>query len=371
MFSFLAFSQLFRRKTNSINMLCLSALVLLLINPQYIFEVGFQLSYVAVFSIVMLYPIFSKLYRPKFKIPRIFVDTVYVSLAAQIGVLPFTLFYFHQFPGLFLFGNLVIIPFLGVLLSGGILCILLALAGLLIQPFVELYAMLLEGMLFYVQWLSQFKGFIFQNIFFTKPMFIVSLLLVLAFIFMLRAFKKTSILVFLCTFIGLIIICTKEISKINGLSELIIFHKSKQTLIGVKQGEKLVLYSDTLPLNQDAYLFKNYNLVNRIKHIRFDTLQNFYKLKDSKLIVVDSSGVYMDEPKEEIVLLSGSPDVHLEKLIAKLKPKQIIADGNNYRSYVERWSESARQHQVKFHSTYDGGALKYNLLKSPVHDSED
>jgi len=367
MFTFLAFGQLFRRKTNSINMLCLSAVVLLLINPQFIFEVGFQLSYAAVFSIVMLYPVFSKLYQPKFWIPKLFVDTAYVSIAAQIGVLPLTLFYFHQFPGLFLFGNLVIIPFLGLLLSGGILCIALAIVGWLIQPIVALYALLLDAMLFYVDWLSQFKAFIFQNIYYTQSMFMTSLLLILAFIVMLRAFKKTSILAFLSMVMVFIVTTIFEISRTNELSELIIFQKSRQTLVGVKQGKKLALYTDKLALNRNAYLIQNYTLLNQITEVRFDSLQNFYQLRDSKLIVVDSSGIYMDKPKGEIVLLSNSPDIHLEKLIQSLQPRQIIADGNNYKSYVERWSKSAELLNVKFHSTFQEGALRYGLptMKTP------
>jgi competence protein ComEC len=367
MFTFLAFGQLFRRKTNTINMLCLSAVVLLLINPQFIFEVGFQLSYAAVFSIIMLYPVFSKLYRPKFWIPRLFVYTAYVSLAAQIGVLPFTLFYFHQFPGLFLLGNLVIIPFLGLLLSGGILCIALALVGWLIQPVMELYALLLDAMLFYVDWLSQFKAFIFQNIYYTQSMFITSLLLILAFIMMLSAFKKTSILAFLSMVMVFIVTTIFEISRTNELSELIIFHKGRNTLVGIKQGKRLVIYTDKLTFNRNSYLIQNYTLLNQITEVRFDSLQNFYQLQDSKLIVVDSSGVYMDEPKGEIVLLSNSPDIHIEKLIQSLQPKQIIADGNNYRSYVKRWSESADMLSVKFHSTFQEGALRYRLptIKTP------
>lgn len=361
MFTFLAFGQLFRRKTNSINMLCLSALVLLFFRPQFLFEVGFQLSYAAVFAIVMLYPVFSKLYQPKFKIFKIFTDTAYVSLAAQIGVLPFQLFYFHQFPGLFLLGNIVVIPLLGVLLSAGIACIVLALLDILISPVVKLYSTFLDALIWFVDWLSAFKALLFQDIFFTKPMFIAIILVVFAFMIMIREFKIKQISVFLCSALAFVIVNIFDISKTQGISELIIFQKSRQTLIGVKQGQNLSVYSDTLPLAENSYLLDNYKLLNRVKLSKFDSLQNFYRMPKQHLIVVDSSGAYTNGPQENIILLTGSPDIHLGKLIQKLKPKQIVADGNNYKSYVERWRETSEKHMVPFYSTYEKGALSFKL----------
>jgi len=361
MFSFLALGQLNRRKTNSINMLCLSALVLLLIKPQFLFEVGFQLSYAAVFAIVMLYPVFSKMYQPRLKIPKLFVDTAYVSIAAQIGVLPFQLYYFHQFPGLFLIGNLVIIPFLGIILSGGLLCIALGLLEVLIEPIVITYSWVLDALRSYVSWLSQFENFVIQDLFFNEPMFLSLITLVFSFVIMVREFHKTRILLFLITALIFSMISIFQISKHQKVSELIVFHKSRQTLVGVKQGEKLAIYTDKLAFNRKVFLIQNYAILNRIKEVSFDTLQNFYQMKNSKLIVVDSSGVYMEEPKGEIVLLTNSPDIHLEKLLKILKPKQLIIDGNNYKSYVEHWMETLKKFNIKHHSTFYEGAISFKI----------
>lgn len=361
MFSFLALGQMFRRKTNSINMLCLSAMVLLVFRPQLLFEVGFQLSYAAVFAIVMLYPVLSRLYQPKYKIPKLFWDTAYVSLAAQIGVLPFQLFYFHQFPGLFLLGNLVIIPFLGILISGGLACIVLGLLGGLISPIIDGYSYLLDLLINYVDWLSQFKNFVFQSIFFTKPMFISILILIICFILMMREFKRSNILIFLFSLSGFVIICFSEIHKTDMYSEIIIFHQNRQSVIGIKQGRQLKIFSDQTDDLTTSYVIKNYQLINRIDSINYYPLKNSFKFAGNTLTVIDSSGVYLNKAISDIVLLSQSPDIHLEKLIKIKKPKRIIADGNNFKSYVSRWQETAREHNIRFHSTYQGGAVSFNL----------
>lgn len=361
MFSFLALGQLNRRKTNSINMLCLSALVLLLIKPQFLFEVGFQLSYAAVFAIVMLYPVFSKMYQPRLKIPKLFVDTAYVSLAAQIGVLPFQLYYFHQFPGLFLLGNIVVIPFLGILLSGGILCVFLSLLGILISPLVKLYSWVLDTLIGFVDWLAAFKAFVIQDIFFTKPMFLALLVMVFLFSIMLREFRVKPISGFLIATLIFSMVTIDELVEIHQKSELVIFYKYRASIIGVKQKDRLNIYTDTSNSSKDDYWLKNYKLLNRIKRVEFQPLANTYSTGKIHLLRIDSTAFYTSDFKTDVLLLSGSPDLHLEKLITQVKPKQIIVDAKNYRSYVDRWRKTSEEYKIPFHSIYEKGALSFDL----------
>src|SRR5690606_20745639 len=77
-----------------------------------------------------IYPLLSKLYRPKWYLDKKMWQIFTVSIAAQCGVLPLSLFYFNQFPALFLVSNLVILPFLGLVLGLGIIVILIALFGI-------------------------------------------------------------------------------------------------------------------------------------------------------------------------------------------------------------------------------------------------
>jgi competence protein ComEC len=362
MFSFLALSQISRRKTNSLNMLSLSALVLLLFRPQFLFEVGFQLSYAAVFAIVLLYPVFSKWYLPDYKLPRILVSTVYVSLAAQIGVLPFQLFYFHQFPGLFLIANIVIIPFLGLFLSGGIVCIVLSLLGWLPKFFVVAYAFLLDVLVSFVDFLSGFKAFLIQDIFFTKPMFITCLVMVVLFILTTRDFKSKQMMAFfLISVLIFSLTSIQNILSINQKSEFIIFHQPKSTIIGVKNKDKLTILSNSSEIDETDYWLKNYKLINKIKAIDFQERLNIYKYGHKRICIIDSSGVFSPDIKADIVLLSGSPDLHFEKFILEVKPKMVVADAQNYRSYVERWKATASDFGVAFHSTYDDGYFSLNL----------
>ncbi len=120
MFTAVAIGMFLNRPSNVYNTLVISMFFLLLLNPYFLFEVGFQLSYMAVFSIIWIQPKLYNLWTPKFWIFNKIWQLFTVSVAAQLGVLPLILYYFHQFPGLFFLSNLVIIPFFRVFTSSRI-----------------------------------------------------------------------------------------------------------------------------------------------------------------------------------------------------------------------------------------------------------
>ncbi|MDR1653606.1 MAG: ComEC family competence protein [Prevotellaceae bacterium] len=110
MCSIVALSMSLGRKAEIYNSIFLSAFVLLLINPNNLFNIGFQLSYAAVLSIVIFAVPSYKLLNTANKLIVFAADIVIVSFAAQLGTAPFTIYYFHTFPAWFLLTNIVAIP---------------------------------------------------------------------------------------------------------------------------------------------------------------------------------------------------------------------------------------------------------------------
>lgn len=111
------------RRSNSWNILAFSAFVLLIVNPGYIMDVSFQLSFVAVASILLLLPkaefylgVITERSAPaarksiKDKIVAVYRETLLLSLVAQLGTAPLSIYYFNQFPQYFLLGNLLLVP---------------------------------------------------------------------------------------------------------------------------------------------------------------------------------------------------------------------------------------------------------------------
>ncbi len=126
MFSFIVLGECLRRKGNIYNTLAVSALCILIYNPFYLWDVGFQLSYAAVLSIVVfMKPVYNSLYFENRIINKIWMLAA-TTIAAQIFTIPIVLFYFHQFPLLFLVTNLLVVPLSSIALFIEILVVAVA-----------------------------------------------------------------------------------------------------------------------------------------------------------------------------------------------------------------------------------------------------
>lgn len=119
MLTMVSIGRLGRVKGNTLNSLACSALVLLIINPEWLFDAGFQLSYIAVVGILYFQPVFSSLIKAHHWLVIYIRDLITVSLAAQLSTFPLIAYYFNQFPTYFLLTNLVVIPisFLAIVIT--------------------------------------------------------------------------------------------------------------------------------------------------------------------------------------------------------------------------------------------------------------
>lgn len=111
------------RSTYGINSLSVAALIILILNPSDLFNPGFQLSFSAVLSILILSPVLNNLFathKVENRIIKYFLTFFAVSLAAQIGTLPFTTYYFSKISLVALAANFFVIPMIALILGGGI-----------------------------------------------------------------------------------------------------------------------------------------------------------------------------------------------------------------------------------------------------------
>ncbi|MEN8250173.1 MAG: ComEC/Rec2 family competence protein, partial [Bacteroidota bacterium] len=124
MFSFLTLAHVFGRRSNTLNILAISAFILLMFNPYMIMAVGFQLSYVAVIGIIFLFPVIERRITPSNQVLRVVWQITALSVAAQLATFPLSALYFHRFPTYFLISNLVVIPAATLIIWGGLLLLL-------------------------------------------------------------------------------------------------------------------------------------------------------------------------------------------------------------------------------------------------------
>ena len=360
MFTIIAIAINLSRPTNIFNTISVSIFWLLLLKPNFLFDVGFQLSYMAVISIVSFQPTIAKLLSLKWRVLDYYWKLFTVTVAVQIGILPLSLFYFHQFPGLFLISNLVIIPFLGILLGLGFIAIVLAAFNILPALLASLFGGIINLLNNFITWIGTKESFILTNITFNlDDVLLYYFMVVIAiYIYLNRNHKAIFLSLFSILACQLFLFSQKYYDD----NTLVIFHKTRHSIVGiVRQNSLIILTQDkdsTVLLDRSIV---NYQIKKGHKHMFLDTIPSVFQFNNTRFLVIDSLGVYnVKSFKPEIVLLTNSPKINLNRLIDSLQPKLIISDGSNYRSYQDRWELTCMNKKIPFHQTSKKGAFIYS-----------
>lgn len=359
MFSFVALGIHLRRSVNIYHTLLVSILFLLLFEPSFIFDVGFQLSYLALFFIIWFQPILKKIWSPKNKLATAIWNALTVSFAAQIGTLPICLYYFHQFPGLFFIANIVIIPFLSVIMILGIAVMILAAFDSSPLLLVEL----LEKSIFYlnkiINIIASFENFIIQDISFNTFLLISSYLLIISGIIWSKKPTFTKLSITLCSIILLQITFILNRKNAETQNEWIIYNVNKNSQITERTGNSVALFATDTSSNNN-YSLTSYLVGNFGNLKRKEKLQNVAYFNGYKILIIDSTGIYPKKTKPDILIITQSPKMNFERALRTIQPKMVIADGTNYKSIQQYWRTTCINEKIPFHFTNEKGFYKLN-----------
>jgi len=362
MFSFVAVGMYLKRTTNIFHTLLVSMFLILFFQPSFLFDVGFQLSYLSLFFIIWLQPLIANLWEPKNKIVTYCWEILTVSLAAQIGAFPLSIYYFHQFPGLFFITNLIIIPFLMLIMGLGVLVMVMAAVDFV--PMITLKA--LELSLFFlnsiIKWVASFEQFIIKDIPINWQTLCGLYLFIIAAIIW---FKKPTYSKIVFAFISLLFFQSSLFItrwKVQNQNEWIVFNSLKNTLVTERNGNKVTVYGNERVTNKTASntALKSYLIANNSNIIGIKKIQNLYYFKEKKILVIDSLGIYSKEINPDIILLRQSPKINLERLIQVNNPKLIVADASNYKTNVNHWKAICLKKKIPFHATAEKGFYRLN-----------
>lgn len=357
MFSFFAVGKYMQREVNIFHTLLVSAFIILLFKPSFLFDVGFQLSYISLFFILWLKPLLAEIWQPKNKIVNYFWEIITVSFAAQIGAFPLSVFYFHQFPGLFFITNLIVLPLIGFIMAYGVVILILAFFSYV--PHIPMK--ILEYSVFYLNkiigYIASYEQFVIQKISLNGYMLWALYVLIIGIIIW---FKKPSFNKLVFAFLSIIVFqisCLATKYHHQKQHELIVFNIRKNTIIADRNGLNSTIYStDSILKNIDknrqleSYLVGNFNNIKSKK-----TIPNLLIFKNKKILILDSVSIYPTNIEPDLVIISHSPRLNLERFLQNCKPKLIVADASNYKSYVKIWKSTCFKQNVAFHSIADKG----------------
>ncbi len=358
MFSFIIVGQAMRHHPSIYNTLAASAFFLLCVQPFMLFEVGFQLSYLAVTGIVYFQgKIYGQLYIAN-RIGDYIWKLTSVAIAAQVMTLPISLYYFHQFPVYFWLSGLVVIPAAMIIMMFAVtlFIVVVLVPKLSFIPGVILYSILYftNGLIFLI---SNLPGAIISGIWISPfGLFLLYIMIVAVVVAI-----ETKRFKWLLISAGLLLLFSVNFSyfgiKAQHKSELVFYHTNKnKTLIDViNHSVSWSIQNEDLSETDIGFISKNYRTNSGIQTIhsiskdeRHRSPEFFYhgrliQFKNIKIQIVDGKQLpqYHRPPTVDYILLENNTPVKLEELAAYFKTKKFILSANNYFKKIEEWKKEA------------------------------
>jgi len=324
MYSFLQTGHIIKRPVNGINSVLASAFLLILARPSVIFDAGFQLSYAAVIYIILFYREFYLKIHFKHRIPDLIWQSAAVSIIAQAGTLPFTVMLFNRFPVWFVISNIVIVPLASLVIILGVMFPMTypvvffskSLAGM-----IDILADLTEHLTGIA---SSLPFSTIENIGITVP---ECLLLTVA-VFLLTRFllnRKSTRVIF--PLISLLLFVASNTAKeilVRRSSELIVYNSAGASAIGVRTGNALHLFSDSLPAGQEV---KRHSAVNNLRVHENELKEGALYLETSgkKILITNSLSTNLFETTmPDFIVLTGEKPVIDRNIEYKGSPEAVI-----------------------------------------------
>jgi competence protein ComEC len=370
MFTCIAVGEIFNKKNSIYNSLALSAFIILCIYPFSLWDVGFQLSYAAVLSIVVFMQPIYQLFYFKNKILNGLWKLNAVTLSAQILTIPITIYHFHQFPNLFLITNLIAVPLSSIILGGELLLLVISWwkpVALFVGKLLTWGIWVMDS---YIEWCNGFSFAITDYLQMTSLQCFSLFAVLIAFSYWLLKKYKPAFIWGLALSVWYIALSIYYQYPVWQRHQLVVYNVPNQKAIDIITNDCYHFIGDSI-LTEDGFL-KNFHL----KPARIASYTHtanapypyanapFYSIANKHILLVEKAYTYhiTDSFKNiDVLVLSKNPKVYLEKLTKIFTIKQVVADASNPAWKVKLWQKDCERLQIPFYNTAEQGAFIQNL----------
>jgi competence protein ComEC len=370
MLSFMAVGELFNRKMSIYNNLAISAFVLLCFNPAWLFDVGFQLSYLAILSLVVFYePIYNWVFVSN-KCFNSFWKLIAGTIAAQILTFPLCIYYFHQFPIIFLITNIIAVPITTLIIFAEIILLFIS----FVTPLASFLGKCISASIYWLneivikmsQWAFSVIGNLnfewYQLIFIYGFIFFCSL-------WMLKKYSRALILSLTC----LLLFITSQIDiRFQTLHQkkMVVFQSPKISSTAFFTGEEATLLQHDSVSRINS--FQKYALLPALNalHVTNTTIDTFhtnssiewYSFSNKTIAFIHSSKFQAITPiVTDYAIISKYCQPDSAWLFKNINAKQIILDASVPDWKAEKWKLLVKQSNIPVHCTNTEGAFVINL----------
>jgi competence protein ComEC len=371
MFTFITIGKQINRNASIYNILAASAFCQLCYNPYWLWDVGFQLSYAAVLSIVVFYKSIYNLIFIKNKI----LDTIWqlaaVSIAAQILTTPLSLYYFHQFPVYFLLSNLVVVPISTVVLVATLVLVLLSPLKI-IAAFI---GSLLNGLIWwlntFIERMEDFPLAVWSGISINLAQSVLLFVCIAGIAFWLMDQRKAGLWWALGGLFIFFLIRAASFHNASKQQKLIVYNANRYAAMDIINGRKYSFYGSSEALTNTSvmnYVMSPSRILHRVTAARetgADLQSDNALIFHSKKIVRISQSLQKTTEKvplqADLVILSGNPRLYISDLLTKVKTSQIVIDGSTPAWKARYWVQDCDSLKIPCHNVAADGAFVMSL----------
>lgn len=261
---------LLQRKPDLLHSLALSAFIILILDTQQLFDVGFQLSFVAVLGIFWLnQPLLKYFPRADHYFKKLIFNTITISISAQLATLPLVLYYFHQFSFVSVVANFFIVPFSEVIIVFSFLMTLLITFGLDFSFIDHLYDNVIQILLKIIHWFAEADAFLIKNISMTLPEVLsISIAVYLLRALILKINFKNSMNLIIAVLVFFIIRVGCDVIE-NQSDEVLVHTFGKDKILSMKKGNKAFFWIPDMALKEKVsrFIIEPYCSSRRIDHL--------------------------------------------------------------------------------------------------------
>ena len=363
MFSCFAVGMAIQRNGNVYNTLSASALVLLLIQPQWLQEVGFQLSYAAMLGIVYFQPRIFRLWYIRHRFGRYLWQLAAVAIGAQLTTFPLTLYYFHQFPTYFLLSGWVVVPAAAAILVLGLLCSLLGgwpalILGKLLYGLISLVNTVLG-------WIQTLPGHLFREVAFDA----MDLILVYSALAALVAGVEWRQFRWISISLGslMVLACKTGLPQFSEAHapELVVYHSNRNSLIDLyTPAGNISWQSEALPADQIDKIAGPYRRETYRQQVLSQPLApGLWQVEGFRLLIIDRPLDWQSPIQVDYAVVCGNAPVQPDVLQAQVQAKEYCWDGSNSRSKSIKIQETAASAEIPIWNTALQGGRVYAVSK--------
>lgn len=371
MFSVFQLAEWLDHKPDGIATLTASAFILLVINPFYLWDVGFQLSYAAVLSIMIFYQPVYRMFFFRNGLIKIIWQLNAVTLAAQVFTIPIAALHFHQFSNLFWIANFIAVPLSGFILYTEIGLLLVAWWKPVALFLGNLITISTKWMNSYVEWIDTISFSVSEGLYINT----VQALLLLAFTACVAAWllRKQPRMLLVSLFILLIFfgIDSKRAITNKLQQKLIVYNVPNRVAVEFVSGHNHYFLGDTVLLG-DNFL-KNFHLKpGRIKFHTYDNPEYITQISGNPVIQYGGKKIWIItdhlhfekealQPSVDYILICKNARVNWQELQKSVYASLLIFDGSNSRWKVASWQKDCHQLHLRTHNVHEQGAFVVNL----------